>query len=30
MYSRNGGVEVADIDALTTTRRFPLECTLEP
>jgi hypothetical protein len=30
MYSRNGGVEVADLDAISTCRNFPLEWTLEP
>jgi hypothetical protein len=30
MYSRFGGVEVADLDATTTCRRFPDEWTLEP
>jgi hypothetical protein len=30
MYNRYGGVEVAEIDALTTTRKFPLEWTLKP
>jgi hypothetical protein len=30
MYGRNGGVDVPEIDALTTTRRFPLEWTLQP
>ena len=30
MYNRNGGVEVSDLDATTTCRRFPDEWTLEP
>lgn len=30
MYGRNGGVEVADIDATTNARRFPNEWTLRP
>jgi hypothetical protein len=30
MYSRNGGIDVADIDAITNTRKFPLEWTLKP
>jgi hypothetical protein len=30
MYSRMGGIEVADTDALTTVRKFPQEWTLQP
>lgn len=30
MYGRNGGVEVADIDATTNARKFPQEWTLQP
>jgi hypothetical protein len=30
MYGRHGGVEVAEIDALTATRNFPLQWTLKP
>jgi hypothetical protein len=30
MYGRNGGVEVSELDALTTVRKFPLEWTLQP